>query len=361
MLGGKRLSPKSRPFETVEGSGSYRAVALWLWCLAALVFLMVVVGGVTRLTESGLSITQWKPVTGIIPPLSEADWLAEFESYKHIPQYTAIFPNMDLAGFKFIYFWEWVHRLLGRLIGAVTVLPLAYFWLKGALPVGFKPKLLGVLALGALQGVVGWWMVKSGLTDRIEVAQERLAIHLVLAAMTFAALVWLAASAARRKPELYGRGVAVLKWLALGTVVVLVLQIGLGALVAGLRAGRAYNTWPLIDGAFIPPVDDLAMLAPVWRNFVDNVLTVQFQHRMAAYALLALALLQVPVAAIVAVKSRAFRRSVALAGLVAVQVAIGIVTLLLAVPLWAGLLHQAVAMMVLGHAVAHAQALTVPR
>ncbi len=355
------MSSKSRPFETVEGSGSHRAVAIWLWCLAALVFVMVVVGGVTRLTESGLSITQWKPVTGVIPPLSEADWLAEFESYKQIPQYSAIFPGMDLAGFKFIYFWEWLHRLLGRLIGVATVLPLAYFWLKGSLPAGFKPKLLGVLALGALQGAVGWWMVKSGLTDRIEVAQERLAIHLVLAAVTFAALVWLAAAAARRKPELQGRGVPVLEWLALGTVLVLVLQIGLGALVAGLRAGRAYNTWPLIDGAFIPPLDDLSMLAPLWRNFVDNVLTVQFQHRMAAYALLALAVLQVPVAAIVAGRSRAFRRSLVLAGLVAVQVAIGIVTLLLAVPLWAGLLHQAVAMMVLGHAVAHAQALTVPR
>ncbi len=345
-----------------ERSGrGHRAVAIWLWSLAALVFLMVVVGGVTRLTESGLSITQWKPVAGVLPPLSEPDWLAEFERYKQIPQYAALFPTMDLSGFKFIYFWEWAHRLLGRLIGAATVLPLVWFWAKGALPAGFKLKLLGVLALGALQGVVGWWMVASGLTERIEVAQERLAIHLLLAAVTFSALVWLAASLARRKPELSGRAVSLLKWLALGTVFTLILQIGLGALVAGLRAGRAHNTWPLIDGAFIPLLDDLAMLEPVWRNFVDNVLTVQFQHRMIAYVLLVLALVQVPVAAIVAGRSRAFRRSVVLAGLVAAQVAIGIVTLLLAVPLWAGLLHQAVAMMVLGHAVAHAQALTVPR
>jgi cytochrome c oxidase assembly protein subunit 15 len=356
-----RLPLETHDLDVFEGRNRSRAVAVWLWSLAALVFVMVVVGGVTRLTESGLSITQWKPVTGVLPPLSEADWLVEFESYKQIPQYAAIFPNMDLAGFKFIYFWEWVHRLLGRLIGVATVLPLGYFWLKGSLPAGFKLKLLGVLALGALQGAVGWWMVKSGLTDRIEVAQERLAIHLLLAAVTFAALVWLAASAARCKPELSGRGVPVLRWLALGTVLALILQIGLGALVAGLRAGRAYNTWPLIDGAFIPPLEDLAMLEPAWRNFVDNVLTVQFQHRMVAYALMALALVQVPVTAIVAGRSRAFRRSVVLAGLVAFQVAIGIVTLLLAVPLWAGLLHQAVAMMVLGHAVAHAQALTVPR
>lgn len=344
-----------RPHKTL------RHVAIWLWSLAALVFLMVVVGGVTRLTESGLSITQWKPVAGVLPPWSEADWQAEFESYKRIPQYAAIFPTMDLAGFKFIYFWEWVHRLLGRLIGAATVLPLAVFWLRGSLPQGFKAKLLGVLALGALQGAVGWWMVKSGLTERIEVAQERLAIHLLLAALTFAALVWLAASLSRRKPELSGRGVPMLRCLALGTVLALILQIGLGALVAGLRAGRAYNTWPMIDGAFIPPLDDLAMLEPVWRNLVDNVITVQFQHRMVAYALLALVLVQVPLAAIVAGRSRAYRRSVVLAGLVAVQVAIGIVALLLSVPLWAGLLHQAFAMMVLGHAVAHAEALTVPR
>jgi cytochrome c oxidase assembly protein subunit 15 len=352
---------KTLPLDTLAGPSRSTAVAIWLWGLAALVLLMVVVGGVTRLTESGLSITQWKPVTGVLPPLSEAEWRAEFESYKQIPQYAAIFPTMDLAGFKFIYFWEWVHRLLGRLIGVAMVLPLAYFWLRRSLPRGFKAKLLGVLALGALQGAVGWWMVKSGLTDRIEVAQERLAIHLVLAAVTFAALVWLAVSVARRKPELSGGGVAVLRWLTLGTVFTLILQIGLGALVAGLRAGRAYNSWPLIEGAFIPPLDDLAMLEPVWRNLVDNVLTVQFQHRMVAYVLVGLALIQMPLAALVAGGGRAFRRSVVLAGLVCVQVAIGIVTLLLAVPLWAGLLHQAVAMMVLGHAVAHAQALTVPR
>jgi cytochrome c oxidase assembly protein subunit 15 len=351
---------------TEEGPGgrprdTYRAVAIWLWSLAALVFLMVMVGGVTRLTESGLSITQWKPVTGVLPPWSEADWQAEFESYKQIPQYAAIFPNMDVAGFKFIYFWEWLHRLLGRLIGVATVLPLAYFWLRGGLPRGFEVKLLAVLALGALQGVVGWWMVASGLTERIEVAQERLAIHLVLAAVTFAALVWLAASLSRRKPELSGHAVPMLQWLAFGAVLGLILQIGLGALVAGLRAGRAYNTWPLIDGAFIPPLDDLAMLEPVWLNLVDNVLTVQFLHRMVGYGLVALVVVQVPLAARLAGGSRAYRRSVVLAGLVVLQVAIGVVTLLLAVPLWAGLLHQAFAMMILGHAVAHAQALTVSR
>ena len=146
------------------------AIAIWLWSLAGLVFLMVIVGGATRLTESGLSITEWKPLAGVIPPLSSAEWLAEFENYKKIPQYAQLFPDMDLHGFKFIFFIEWSHRLLGRLIGAAMVLPLIFFWAKGLLPPGFKPKLLGVLALGALQGFVGWWMVKSGLSDRVEVA-----------------------------------------------------------------------------------------------------------------------------------------------------------------------------------------------
>src|SRR5271169_4316638 len=168
------------------GAERSRAVAIWLWTLAGLVFLMVVVGGATRLTESGLSITEWKPLTGIIPPLSLAQWQAEFDNYKRIPQYAQIFPNMDLTGFKFIYFFEWGHRLLGRLIGAAMVVPLIFFWAKELLPIGFKPKLLGVLMLGALQGFVGWWMVKSGLADRVEVAQERLAIHLLLASLTFA-------------------------------------------------------------------------------------------------------------------------------------------------------------------------------
>lgn len=342
-------------------SGARAAVAIWLWSVAALVFLMVVVGGATRLTESGLSITEWKPLTGVIPPLTAADWQAEFEHYKQIPQYAEVFPNMDLAGFKFIFFWEWSHRLLGRLIGVAMLAPLVYFWARGALPAGLKPKLLGVLGLGALQGAVGWWMVKSGLSGRVEVAQERLAIHLLLASLTFAALVWLAASlktpAASSKPKLQSG----LKWFAGAILAVVFIQIGLGALVAGLRAGRAFNTWPLMDGRFVPPSDVLAQLTPVWRNFVDNIAMVQFQHRIAAYVLLVVAIVQAIYALFVAAGTSASRRAIALAGLVATQAAIGILTLVLVVPLWAGLLHQAFAFIVLGMAVAHAQALSVGR
>jgi len=334
-----------------------RAVAIWLWSLAALVFLMVVVGGATRLTESGLSITQWKLLSGVIPPLSEADWLAEFENYKQIPQYAALFPDMDLAGFKVIFFWEWSHRLLGRLIGIATLLPLIFFWARGSLPPGFKPKLLAVTALIGLIGFVGWRMVQSGLTGRTEVAPEWLAFHLLLVSIAFGALVWLAASLRARKAELDEWVLPGLRWFAGLIGIVTLLQIGLGALVAGLRAGRAFNTWPLMDGYFFPPLDRLTALEPLWRNFLDNMMLVQFQHRMAAYALLALALLQVFYAWRVAAGSRALRRALALAGLVAAQAGIGIATLVLAAPLWAGLAHQAFAMVVLGMAVAHAQAL----
>lgn len=268
---------------------------------------------------------------------------------------------MDLRGFKFIFFFEWGHRLLGRPIGAAMAVPLIFFWAMGFLPPGFKLKLLGVLALGALQGFVGWWMVKSGLSDRVEVAQERLAIHLLLASVTFAALVWLAASLKRRVAQIPERRVLGLRWFAGGLVLLVLLQIGLGGLVAGLRAGRAFNTWPLIEGYFWPPLDELTLLSPLWRNFLDNILLVQFQHRMVAYAVLVLALAQALYASRAAAGSRAVRRAWAVAGLVAMQASTGIAALVLVVPLWAGLLHQAFAMIVLAMAVAHARALSQAR
>jgi cytochrome c oxidase assembly protein subunit 15 len=331
------------------------AVALWLWLVAALVFLMVVVGGATRLTESGLSITEWQPVSGVVPPLSLAAWEDAFAKYRQIPQYARLFPDMTLGQFQFIFLWEWTHRLLGRLIGVAFAVPLIAFWLRGRLPAGLAPKLTGVLALGALQGAVGWWMVSSGLTGRVEVAQERLAIHLVLASVTFALLVWLAASL-RAAPA---RAAAPAGLRALAGVLVggVLLQIGLGGLVAGLRAGLTDNTWPLIDGHFIPPAAVLGAMTPLWRNLVDNVTTVQFDHRMLAYALFLLALAQAALTLWRWPGTRAARRAVALAGLVTVQATLGVVTLLLVVPLWAGLLHQAFAMLVLGMAVVHAQAL----
>ena len=338
----------------VRGRGG--AVSHWLWSVAALVFLMVVVGGATRLTESGLSITEWKPVTGVIPPLSQAAWLEAFEKYKQIPQYAALFPDMTLSHFQAIFLMEWTHRLIGRLLGFALFVPLIVFWVRGMLSARLKWQMVGIVALVGLQGFVGWWMVSSGLTGRIEVAQERLATHLLLASLTFAALVWLAAGQKRapvaREPIPFA-----LRHLASLVVVLVLLQIGFGGLVAGLRAGQAYNSWPLMDGYVIPPGDMLGALTPLWRNLVDNVAEVQFQHRMTAYLLLVVAIIQAVWTTRAAPGTSAKRRSVALAGLVGVQATIGIVTLVLAVPIWAGLLHQAFAMVVLAMAVVHRRAL----
>lgn len=337
-------------------SGRGGAVAHWLWSVAALVFLMVVVGGATRLTESGLSITEWKPVTGVIPPLSHAAWLEAFEKYKQIPQYQALFPDMDLGRFQTIFLWEWTHRLIGRLLGFALLVPLVWFWARGKLGAGLKWRMTGILALVGLQGFVGWWMVSSGLTGRVEVAQERLATHLVLASLTLMALVWLAASQRGAAPA--RRKSAGLLWLGGALLVLVLTQIAMGGLVAGLRAGQAYNTWPLMNGQFIPPLANLGLLQPWWRNLADNLTAVQFQHRMTAYALFALAGGQALWTWRAWPASSAARRAVALFGLVTAQACLGIVTLVLVVPLWAGLLHQAFAMIVLVMTTVHLQRLS---
>jgi cytochrome c oxidase assembly protein subunit 15 len=319
------------------------------------VLLMVVVGGATRLTESGLSITEWKPITGVIPPLTHAGWVEAFDKYKQIPQYQTLFPDMDLGRFQTIFLWEWTHRLIGRLLGFALLVPLIVFWARGMLSRRLKWQMLGIFALGGLQGFVGWWMVSSGLSGRVEVAQERLATHLLLASITLTALVWLASG--QRRTYVAERVPEALRSFATMMIVLVLAQITLGGLVAGLRAGQAYNTWPLMNGHFIPPADDLGMLTPLWRNFTDNITMVQFQHRMTAYLLLALAILQVIRTSRTAPGTSAVRRSIAILGLVTVQAALGIVTLVLVVPIWAGLLHQVFAMMVLTMTVVHRQRL----
>ena len=347
-----QLSAAALP-KAPAASVSLRAVRLWLWSVAGLIFAMVIVGGATRLTESGLSITEWKPITGVIPPLSEAAWLVEFEKYKLIPQYAQLFPTMTLGEFQTIFYWEWGHRILGRVIGFAFALPLAYFWLRGMLTRALKWRLTGLLALGGLQGAVGWWMVSSGLTKRVEVAPERLMAHLLLASITFAAIVWIAVGLKPAAAE-------ATRSLRAGAFVLLALvltQIGLGALVAGSRAGLTYNDWPFMAGHLVPPMEHLARLEPWWLNFLENITLIQFQHRMVAYGLLALALWHMVAARRKARGSSAARRATALAGLVTTQAVIGVVTLMLVVPIWAGLLHQAFAMIVLAMAVVHAQRL----
>ena len=339
---------------TSPSSPQHRAVRWWLVSVAALIALMVLVGGATRLTESGLSIVEWKPVTGSVPPLSEAQWADAFDAYKKIPQYRELNAGMTLSEFKQIFWWEWSHRLLGRFIGVAYLLPVLFFLWRGGLTSELKRRLWLLFALGGLQGVVGWWMVASGLSERVEVSQYRLATHLVLALLIFAGMVW---TVRRLSPRPQIAAGARLKLTSALLLVVTFVQLYLGALVAGLRAGRVYNTWPEIDGAFIPAGERLWFETPWWRNLFDNVLTVQFEHRMVAYTLFALAALH----AVDAVRSRggeAARGALWLFAAVSLQAVLGILTLLNEVPIGLALAHQAVAILVLTLAVVQAERLS---
>jgi cytochrome c oxidase assembly protein subunit 15 len=331
----------------------FRAIRLWLWIVAAGILAMVVVGGATRLTESGLSITEWKPVTGVLPPLHDADWRDAFEKYKQIPQYRQLFPDMELARFKTIYLWEWSHRLLGRAIGFVFALPFLWFLLRGKIVGSLRWRLAAIFALGALQGFVGWWMVSSGLAGRVEVAQERLAIHLLLASVTFAAVLWTAAGLLPNYRDSLGPKASRLRSEAGALILIVLAQIGLGALVAGLRAGLIYNDWPLMDGRFIPPGAQMFNLTPWPVNFLDNPTLVQFLHRVNAYLLLALTCLHALHAQRTPLCKRLSRRALTLAALALTQAGLGIATLVLAVPLWAAMAHQATALLILGAATIH--------
>ena len=324
------------------------AVRLWLYMVAALIVAMVVVAGATRLTESGLSITEWKPVTGALPPLSQADWQAEFDRYKTIPQYEILNKGMGLEAFKRIYWWEWGHRLLGRLIGFAFLVPFLWFAWRGVLRGRLALKCLGLFLLGGLQGAVGWWMVYSGLSVRTSVSQYRLAVHLTLACIILSAIVAVARSLSATPPQPVDRRIRATGWVLVGLVLV---QIFAGGLVAGLDAGMAYNTWPLMDGRFIPEASRLAAASPFWRNLFENALTVQFDHRMIAYALWTLALLH-------ALDARraggaVARQAFVLFALVSTQALLGILTLVHQVPLDLALTHQFGATVVLIAATLH--------
>lgn len=332
---------------------SERAVRTWLLVLAGLVIAMAAVGAATRLTGSGLSITEWRPVTGIVPPLSDADWAMEFAKYQASPQGQLLNGGMALPDFKVIYAWEWGHRLLGRVIGLALLAPLLVFWWRGRLPPRRLLALLGLGVVGALQGAVGWIMVASGLEPGMTaVAPVKLTLHLVLASLILAGLVWLAAGIAPRRVEAVPpRVAAVTPWLA-GLVL---LQVALGGLVAGAKAGFTYNTWPLMDGELVPSLGQLFVVRPLGENLVDNPLLVQFNHRLVAYLLLAAVIAHAVQASRAASGSGAARRSRALAGLVLAQAAVGIATLVLVVPIWAGLAHQALALTILAMSVVHAR------
>ena len=332
-----------------RANSSQRAVRLWLYLIALMVMAMVVVGGATRLTESGLSITEWQPVHGVVPPLNLAEWEEEFAKYREIPQYEIVNKGMTLAEFKTIFWWEWAHRLLGRLIGVVFFVPLAFFWMTRRIRPHMKLPLVGLFMLGGVQGAVGWWMVTSGLTERTDVSQYRLAIHLTFACGILAYAVWLARDLSPLPAHRAGRG---LRLVALSMVGLMFLQIFLGGLVAGLNAGMTFNTWPLIDGEFIP--SGLFIQQPAWRNLFENVATVQFDHRMVAYVLLFVALAH----AFQARGTGNVRSAALVATLIALQAAVGIATLLMVVPLHLALTHQLGAVIVLWAAILHLRLVT---
>jgi cytochrome c oxidase assembly protein subunit 15 len=314
-------------------------LARWLWAVAALVVTMVVVGGITRLTESGLSITEWHPISGALPPLTEAQWQAQFTAYQQIPQYTQVNGpgGMTLTAYKYIFFWEWSHRLLGRLVGLAYGLPLAWFWLRGAIPQGLHRRLLMLLALGGLQGLVGWWMVSSGLTHDVKVSHLRLATHLALALTTLAGLVWTALDL-----QAHSRGEDQARFTALGAAAlgVLALQLIYGAMLAGLRAGTVagagwlnWQAWPLMQGRFFPAGIDWSQ-GPAHALLYDPYL-VHFVHRWWAWVV-------VGVLVVLArqLRGQIRRASVLLHCAFGVQVLLGIATVMSGVALWLAALHQ---------------------
>ena len=315
------------------------AIARWLLFVAALVFAMVVVGGITRLTESGLSITEWKPVSGAIPPLTQAAWEAAFAAYKRVPQYAAIHAGMTLGAFKFIFFWEWVHRLLGRMIGLAFALPLLWFWVRRTIPAGYKPRLLALLALGGLQGAIGWWMVKSGLFAGVAVSHYRLAVHLLLALTILASLVWTARDLIVLSRDPHARPARLTPFAAVAALVVYV-QLLLGAWVAGLRAGKVTQNWPMMSDRFLPTGIDWSH-GFAWALANDPYL-VHFAHRWWAWAAVVM----------LVVLARRVKRAGDRVGAVAIhaafgtQVILGIATVMTGVSIAIAVAHQAVGALV---------------
>ncbi|SPJ22238.1 heme A synthase [Palleronia abyssalis] len=330
--------------------GARKAVRAWLIVLFALVVAMIAVGGLTRLTDSGLSITEWRPVTGSIPPMGAADWQAEFEKYQGIPEFQIQNRDMTMAEFKEIYWWEWGHRQLGRVIGLVWALGFVGFLVARKIPPGWTGRLLGLGVLGGLQGAIGWWMVSSGLgNDMLDVASYRLATHLGLAFVILGLITWFALQLSRpeaaliqarrgREPQLMTLG----GW-AIGLTF---LQVLLGALVAGIDAGRNYIDWPLMAGGFLPP--DPLQIQPVWRNFFENDGLVQFMHRMSGYVLFLFGIF-----VFIRARRSSYRKTRAayhgVLGILVLQMVLGIVTVMYSAPWHLAILHQlgAVALWVL--------------
>ena len=318
-------------------------IARWLLAVASLVFAMVVVGGITRLTESGLSITEWKPISGAIPPLTHDQWMDAFRRYQQIPEYQEINRGMSLSDFQFIFFWEWVHRLLGRLIGVAFALPLLWFAWKRAIPAGYGPRLVALLALGGLQGAIGWWMVTSGLSVRTDVSHYRLAVHLLTALFIMGGLIWTALDLAALHRDPAARPAA-LRPFALLALLVLLAQLMFGAFTAGLDAGYVSSTWPLMNDHFVP--EGIEWLGSLWATVSNDPYLVHFIHRWWAWVVAVFLILLARKA------KRAGRRgpSIAINAALGTQIALGIATVMSGIALPLAVLHQAVGALVVAAA-----------
>ena len=324
-----------------------KQIAIWLLFCAAVIFCMVILGGATRLTHSGLSMVEWKPIVGVIPPMGDLEWQATFDKYKNFPEYKKVNLNMSLGDFKSIFYFEYFHRLLGRLIGTIFLFPFLYFLARRMIQKPLIPKLVVMFVLGGLQGVLGWYMVKSGLVNDPHVSQYRLTAHLSAAVFIYVYILWVAFGLLTEKIKSsntnriynYGKGV----------IALIILMIMSGGFVAGTRAGLAYNTFPLMEGHFIPP--NLFSLEPFWLNMFENITTIQFNHRMIAYSLA----LIIPLFCFMVGKSNTTKRgqiaAIAFVTMLAIQIMLGISTLLLAVPVTLGVAHQGGAILLLTLAV----------
>jgi len=341
------LAFPSGPPAATAAAPHRRAVSAWLLVCCALVFAMVVVGGVTRLTHSGLSIVEWQPIVGTLPPLGDGAWQETFEKYKLTPEYRQVNRGMSLAEFKGIFWWEYFHRLLGRLIGVVFFVPLVWFWARGRLDRPLAWKLAGIFALGGLQGAMGWYMVMSGLVDDPRVSQFRLTAHLAIALLIFAAMLWVAMDllAPRTAANPAARGARRLAWWVTGLIGYMAVT---GGFVAGIRAGKAYNTFPLMNGHIVPP--EILMIDPWWQNFFYNMATVQFDHRIGAWVLALLVPWLWLRARNVELAPRAKLAAHLLLAALVVQIALGITTLMFAVPVALGAAHQGGAVVLLAAA-----------
>ena len=341
------LSANAAPSEAGRASvkGKRTAVAIWLLACCALVFAMVVIGGVTRLTHSGLSIVEWQPIVGTLPPLGDAQWQETFEKYRLTPEYQKVNKGMSLDAFKSIFWWEYFHRLLGRAIGLAFLLPLLWFWRQGYIDRPLTLKLAGIFVLGGLQGAMGWYMVKSGLVDDPRVSQYRLTAHLGIALAIYATMLWTALGLLYPDSGAAQSGAARLRRLSWIITAMVAYMIVTGGFVAGIRAGHAYNTFPLMNGHWVPP--EIFMLQPWYLNFFNNMATVQFDHRLGAW-LLALLVPWFWVKARAAPLTPRARVGInLLLGMLALQIALGISTLLLIVPVPLAAAHQAGAVLLL--------------